>query len=331
MTSTLNRRAFLNSAVGVAAGASMLGAPSILRAQSDLPRVTYVTLASGFNVILNEYMAAKRFDLKNGVNIDVINSYVSVSNYYNDLTAGTFELGIGAWDTFALRRAAGVPLKLVCTINTYDILRFVGMKSGPKSVKDLKGQTVGAIRASGAYRVAGLALREFHGLEFEKDIKVQNVESPVAAVTQVLAGNVAAGLTWEPNISVGESKDGNLGDFHNVGEDYKKNLGIDLPYFGFALREEAEKRHPGVAAKVSAAMRDCIEGVSANLDEAVALAAPKMRVEPAVLKTAFTSKRLSFKPVAMQDKAGRENVLKAAEYLVKNGLLKQPIEDSFFA
>jgi len=44
-----------------------------------MPRVTSVTLATGFTVILNEYMAAKRFDLKHGVNIDVINSYVSVS------------------------------------------------------------------------------------------------------------------------------------------------------------------------------------------------------------------------------------------------------------
>lgn len=331
MTTSLNRRAFLNSAIGAAAGASVLGAPAFVRAQGDVPRVTYVTLASGFNVILNEYMAAKRFDLKNGVNIDVINSYVSVSNYYNDLTAGTFELGIGAWDTFALRRASGVPLKLVCTVNSYDILRFVAMKQGPKSVQDLKGQTVGAIRASGAYRVAGLALKQFHDLEFEKDIQVQNVESPVAAVTQVLAGNVVAGLTWEPNISVGESKEPNLVAFHNVGEDYRKNLNLDLPYFGFALREEAEKRHPGVAKRISAAMRDCIEGVSANLDEAVALAAPKMRVAPEVLKTAFTSKRLSFKTVAMQDAAGQENVRRAADYFVKNGLLKQPIDDSFFA
>ena len=76
-----------------------------------MPRVTYVTLATGFNVILNEYMAAKRFDLKHGVNIDVINSYVSVTNYYNDFTAGTFELGIGAWDTWAARFLAGVPLQ----------------------------------------------------------------------------------------------------------------------------------------------------------------------------------------------------------------------------
>ena len=88
-----------------------VASPAILLGQAAMPRVTYVTLATGFNVILNEYMAAKRFDLKHGVNIDVINSYVSVTNYYNDFTAGTFELGIGAWDTWAARFLAGVPLR----------------------------------------------------------------------------------------------------------------------------------------------------------------------------------------------------------------------------
>ena len=118
-----------------------------------MPRVTYVTLATGFNVILNEFMAAKRFDLKHGVNIDVINSYVSVTNYYNDFTAGTFELGIGAWDTWAARFLAGVPLKLVSTITDYDMLFIVAMQGGPKSVADLRGKTLAAIQSSGAFRV----------------------------------------------------------------------------------------------------------------------------------------------------------------------------------
>ena len=100
---------------GAVAGTLAVAKPAILLGPGAMPRVTYVTLATGFNVILNEYMAAKRFDLKHGVNIDVINSYVSVTNYYNDFTAGTFELGIGAWDTWAARFLAGVPLKLVST------------------------------------------------------------------------------------------------------------------------------------------------------------------------------------------------------------------------
>jgi len=152
MTTSISRRRLLRGA-GLAAGTAVLATPSILRGQAAVPRVTSVTLATGFTVILNEYMAAKRFDLKHGVNIDVINSYVSVTNYYNDFTAGTFEMGIGSWDTWAARFLAGVPLKLISTITDYDLLNIVAMKGGPGSVADLRGKTLSATLSSGAYRL----------------------------------------------------------------------------------------------------------------------------------------------------------------------------------
>ncbi|GAB4177354.1 MAG: hypothetical protein OHK0024_15090 [Thalassobaculales bacterium] len=328
MADNFTRRNLLRTA---AAGAALVAAPAVLRGQEAMPRVRYVTLATGFNVVLNEYMAAKRFDLKRGVNIDVVNSYTSVSNYYNDLTAGTFDLGIGAWDTFAARYMAGVPLQLVCTVNDYDILHLVSLQSGPGSLAELAGRTIGATLSSGAYRITKLALRDFHKIDLEGAVKVQNVESPAAAVTMVLARNVDAGLTWEPNISVGVAREPALRTIYNLGQDFQKNAGFPLPYFGFALRKEAAQKHPGVGARIAAAIADCIDGVAANLDEAIALAAPKMRLEPAVLKAAFTSGRLVFRPKAMDDAAGRKAVVDSAAYLARNGALPRPLDDGFFA
>src|SRR3954469_12886183 len=158
----ISRRTILSA--GALAGTAVIARPAILLGQAAMPRVTYVTLATGFNVILNEYMAAKRFDLKHGVNIDVINSYVSVTNYYNDFTAGTFEIGIGAWDTWAARFAAGVPLKLISTVTEYDMLYIVAMQGGPKSVEDIRGKTLSATLSSGAYRVTKHALAAFHNM-----------------------------------------------------------------------------------------------------------------------------------------------------------------------
>src|SRR5262245_5663130 len=249
-----SRRSILKAA-GV--GTALLATPALLRAQT-MPRVTSVTLLTGFSVILSEYMAAKRFDKKHGVDIDVINSYVSVTNYYNDFTAGTFELAIGSWDTWAARFVAGVPLRLICTVNNYDILYYVAKKGGPASADDLRGKTVAATLSSGAYRISKFALRQFHKLDTDKDLRVQNVESPAAAVALVLAGAADAGLTWEPNISVGQEREPALTTIYNVGADFSKNAGITLPYFGFALRNEAEARNPGVAARIAAAMDECV-------------------------------------------------------------------------
>jgi NitT/TauT family transport system substrate-binding protein len=322
-----SRRSILKTA-GV--GAALLAHPALLRAQA-LPKVTTVALATGFSVILTEYMAAKRFDKKHGVDIDVINAYASVTNYYNDFTAGTFELGIGSWDTWAARFLAGVPLRLVCTVNNYDILYLIAKKGGPTSVDDLRGKTVAATLSSGAYRIAKLALRQFHKLDAEKDLRVQNVESPAAAVALVMAGAAEAGLTWEPNISVGMEREPALTTIYNVGQDFTRNANINLPYFSLALRNEAEARHPGVSARIAAAFEDCINTAMANVDEVVGLAAPKMKVSEAALKLALTSKRLTFEPLGMQTPRGRETILGAAEYLYKNGVIEKPLGADFLA
>jgi hypothetical protein len=76
-------------------------------------------------------------------------------------------------------------------------------------------------------------------------------------------------------------------------------------------------------------MTDCANGVAANVDEAVTLSAAKMKVSEAALRNAFGSKRLTFKPVSMQDPKGREVVLAAADYLAKNRVLEKPITPAF--
>jgi NitT/TauT family transport system substrate-binding protein len=326
----LSRRSVIKAggALGVAAA---VGRPAIVRGEEQMPRVTYVTLATGFTVLLNEFMAAKRFDLKHGVNIDVVNTYVSVSNYYNDFTAGTFEMGIGSWDTWAARYAAGVPLKLVCTLTNYDLVNIVAMKGGPASVDDLRGKTLSAILSSGAYSLTKHALSAFHRLEVDKGFSVQNTESPAGAVAMVLGGSADAGVTWEPNVSVGIEREPKLTPIYNLGDDYRKHISMELPYFSVALRNEAEQRHPGVSARVAAAMVECAQAVMENVDEAVHLSAPKMRVSESALKLAFTSGRLAFRPMAMQDAAGRDTVLKAADYLAKNGVLAKPVAPDFLA
>jgi NitT/TauT family transport system substrate-binding protein len=324
----LSRRTFLG-ATG-AAGAT-LGFPAVLRGEAALPRVTHVALATGFTVILSTWMAANRFDLKHGVNIDVVNNYMSVSNYYNDFTAGTFDMGIGAWDTWASRFAAGVPLKMVCSVTDYDLVNLVALKTGPHEVTDLKGKTLSAILSSGAYRLTKHALRTFHGIEIGTDIKFLNTESPAGAVAMVLGGSADSGLTWEPNISVGIEREPNLTPIYNLSEDYRQHAKLELPYFSVAMRNEAEQRNPGVSAKVAAAVVECAESIMANVDEAVRLSADKMRTSNEALKLAFSSGRLSFKPMNMQNAAARQTLLSAADYLVRNGVLDRPVDPGFLA
>ena len=69
----------------------------------------------------------------------------------------------------------------------------------------------------------------------------------------------------------------------------------------------------------------------ANPDEAAKLSAAKMKVSEAALQNAFSTKRLNFKPLAMTDPKGRDALLKAADYLTKNGVLEKPVGADFLA
>ena len=71
-------------AATVVATAGVGGFPTILRAAEPIT-VTYARAEGGVSSVVDEYMAAKRFDLKHGVNIKTINSYVSIPSYYADL------------------------------------------------------------------------------------------------------------------------------------------------------------------------------------------------------------------------------------------------------
>ena len=69
----------------------------------------------------------------------------------------------------------------------------------------------------------------------------------------------------------------------------------------------------------------------ANPDEAAKLSAAKMKVSEAALLSAFTSKRLVFRPAAMTDPVGRAKMEKAADYMVKNGMLPKAVDAGFYA
>ncbi len=95
MKTTVTRRRFLGgaSAVGLA-----VGAPYVVRAAEPI-RLRAPGLASGFSAVISNYLAAKRTDLNNGLDIDYAVTYTSVRNLYNDFVAGNLDISAGTWDS----------------------------------------------------------------------------------------------------------------------------------------------------------------------------------------------------------------------------------------
>lgn len=333
-TPSASRRHFLEkcTAQALALGGvsyGLLGSVRPVQAQENLLR--WANLAPGFTTVVTEYMIEKKIDRKHKLSLGKPTGYTSVTSYYNDFVVGNYDVCIGTWDTFAARYLAGVPLQFVCSITTASMISIIVPAGGARTIRELQGKTLAAPQSTGTYRMTRATIKELIGFDIESEIKVQNVDNPAASVTLVMANRADAGLSWEPNITVGLNRVPDMKVLYNVGQEYRAKLGRDLPFFGIAIRKEAAARDPDLARRLDQAFAECLAGITGNIDEAVAIAGANSGTPGPLLKLAITSGRLQFKHVSMGDDEGRDSIKKAGEFLVRNKLLPRSIDDGFFA
>jgi NitT/TauT family transport system substrate-binding protein len=327
----ISRRRFLRTATagGVAAATGILF--GLRSAWAAAAQASWANLSPGFTILITQYMLAKKLDEKNGVQFGTPINYTSVGTFYQDFIAGRYDVCMGTWDTFAARYLAGVPIELVCTITTGDMINIIAPANGPNNVKELAGKTVAALQSSGTYRLTKALIKEYNGIDLEAVATVQNVDNPAAAVTLVMADRADAGLSWEPNISSALKRVPTLKVIYNAGVEYRAKTGLDLPFFGVAIRKELSARDPHIARNINRAFADCLAGIVGNVDEAVAIGGAGTGIPADVLKLAISSGRLVFKHGSMTDAAARKSILTAADLLQRNGLLPKKLDDAFFA
>lgn len=100
-------------------------------------------------------------------------------------------------------RAGGVPVKSILEFNAKEILQLAarsGLKDDVKSVRDLKGRTVGYLGAGGLAWMGGLVALKSAGLDPDRgDVKFINVGgTPAELITALQQGKIDAAPLWEP-------------------------------------------------------------------------------------------------------------------------------------
>lgn len=325
----LSRRDFM---LGGAAAltAATLPSISIPRAMAAVGPVQWASLTPGFTVLLTEYIRHHKLDQKNGFTLSPPVVYTSVPTYYGDFVAGNYDVCIGSWDSFAVRYLGGVPIQLLCTVTTGEMIAIMASKkSGITSIADLKGKVIAAPQSTGTYRITRAVLQEYEKFDLEGDMTVQNVTNPAASVSILRAGSADTALTWEPNITSGMAEDASLGVVFNVGQTYTAKTGQPLPYFGVAVRNELLQRDKDIARKINGVFKDCIAGILGDVDAAVAVVGERTGFKPEVLKEAISSGRLSFVFDSMFDEKARNSIKAAAEFFARNKLLDKLPDDGF--
>jgi NitT/TauT family transport system substrate-binding protein len=330
MSGILTRRDFVCAVAATAGSLSSLANARPALAQSTVP-VRWASLQPGFTVLPVQYILANQLGQNNGIELPDPSPYTAVSTYYNDFIAGNYDVCIGSWDTFASRYLAGVPIQYLCTITDAGMIAMLAPKSGVTDVTQLKGKTIAALQSTGTYRMVKALIKEANGFDIEKEATIQNVDNPAASVTLVMADRAEAGLSWEPNITTAMQKRPDLRIIFNAGEVYQKLCGRSLPYFGVGIRKELLDKYPGIAGRLATIFAECLGGINADTSKAVDLFGNRTGIAAEVMKEAMGSKRLAFIYRPMTDASSRDSVIRASEFLARNGLLPKAVDDGFFA
>jgi len=332
MGRSISRRVMLQRGASgsLALGTGLLGSPWLARAQAPLAIKTG-TLFGGWAHLGNDTLLEMGFDKKHGFAMTNAQTYNVLATYYADFAKGSFEIGVGAWDFFARAYMQGAPLRIIALISEGTQAGFLGRADGPKSIKDLKGKTVAAMQASGTYQMAKGFVREFDGLEFEKDINIQNAPNPPGTVALVAGNRADAALTWEQSLSLGLDMVKDSKVFVNLGEYYQQHTKRAMPYFAIGMHQSAIDRLPkGSLAKLTGLYDDLAKWISGNVD-AYAARAPRIEVQPKVIKTAIESGRLRFQMRSAAEPKNREDLLFCADLLSKSGMFPKKLDDGIFA
>ncbi|HYD69013.1 twin-arginine translocation signal domain-containing protein [Azospirillum sp.] len=330
MVDLASRRQFLKGGTAVAAGAAA-GVLSPFGSFAAAPApVRWASLMPGFTVLVTEFIRHHKLDEKNGFRLGAPTEYTTVPTYYGDFVAGNYDVCIGSWDSFATRYLGQVPIKLLCTITTAEMICILAARDTGKALDGLKGKVLAAPQSTGTYRIAQAVLREHVGLDIETWMRVQNVTNPAASVTLLRTRSADAALSWEPNVASGMAADKDLRVIFNAGQTYREKTGADLPYFGVAVRSELLAKDPAIAARLNGVFKQCVDGIMGNVPDAVKIVGDRTGFAPAVLQEAITSGRLRFVFNTMTDPAARAGVTAAAQFFARNELLSGVPDGGFF-
>lgn len=291
---------------------------------------TWAYLTPGFTVLVAQYIVGKALAQKHDVALAKPTEYAAVSAYYEDFAAGKYDICVGSWDVLAARQQAGVPIKLLCTITTADMIFILSGRPDISEPAQLRGRTLAAVQSTGTFRIVSALIEDAYGLDLARDVLIKGVDNPAAAVTLVTDNLADAGLSWEPNISAALARDRRLRPIFNAGDAYRNLTNLIFPFFAVGARQEWTDRNPDTARKVRQVFASCLAGLIGDTEDAVRTAGQDTGFAPEVLTDAITSRRLRFVYGSMADEAERRGVVRASEFLAHYGLLQRPVGEDFF-
>jgi ABC-type nitrate/sulfonate/bicarbonate transport system substrate-binding protein len=293
---------------GRASRAAMAMAASVLAAlmlygglaAAQMPKLKIGTLgAPSTSVWMVAVLQAKRFDLKNGIDIEWVEQ-PSTAAVYNDFAAGSYPVATGGVISYANQYARGVKSKLFATYQIFGTSIIVNTERAPNihSLKDLSGKEIAAPLASENTKAMEIYLK-WAGVDV-KSLKIKNFEQPgVVAELKSPTGSALAGIVFSqvPTRLVMDDpkKFKDLVSADELDALWRQKTGTDYHWLlGWVAHDDFAKENRELLQKTHNAMKETIEWFYKNSDEALEIVAKKSKESVPVLRETIKAKRVRF-------------------------------------
>jgi ABC-type nitrate/sulfonate/bicarbonate transport system substrate-binding protein len=296
-------RKLLPASVGIITAIIVIGAAQLALTPSALAQTLKVSVGTlgvpSTSVWMVAVMQAKRFDLKNGVDVEWV-EHPSVAVVYNDFAAGAHKITTGGVMTIAHQYARGVKAKLFATYQIFGTSVIVSTERAPNinSLKDLNGKEIAAPLASENYKAMTIYLK-WAGVDL-KSLKTRNFYQPgVVAELKSPSGTSVAGIVFSqvPTKLVMEDPK-NFKDLISADElekVWKQKTGTDHHWLlAWAVRDDFAKDNQEALQRLHNAMKETIEWFNGNTEEAIKIVGKKTGDPVPILRETVKAGRVKF-------------------------------------
>jgi len=232
--------------------------------------------------------------------------------------AGIIDVALTADTPAIIGRAAGLDIQVVglAAICPESLAVLVPADSPVQSMADLKGKKVAATKGSFCHHLLALALQQ-EGLALE-DIGFINMAGPEIN-TSLRAGEIQAGVTWEPYIS--QAVD------NGTARVLLDGTGLKQGHEVIVVRSSLVESSPGIVRTLLDVYRQSADWIQAHPAEAAELIADDVNLSPEQVKK--TLEIIQFAPVL--GASDLEDFAETQKFLYELGVNRREIQVEDFA
>lgn len=278
-------------------GAAVLWGPP---ASAQTPKLTIGTLGlPSTSIWMVSVLRAKRFDLKNGIDIEWVEQ-PSTAAVYNDFAAGSYMVATGGLMGYANQYARGVKLKAFATYQIFGSSVIVNTERAANidAMKDLNGKEIAAPLASENTRAMEIYLK-WGGVDL-KSLKIKNFEQPgVVAELKSPTGSAVAGIVFSQvptRLVMDEPKKfKDLVSADDLDNLWRQRTGTEYHWLlGWVAHDDFARDNKELLQKTHNAMKETIDWFNKNSEEALDIVAKKTKESIPVLRETLKAKRVRF-------------------------------------